>query len=474
MEKGYNENTTASLGGGGANNATSLPGALELGGPGSRTTNSKKSKIDMTLSEEEEYLRSTPERDKRGTLSKNSKSNREAQADLAAIKNYKSKLRKARFFIDKTMTTMQLHTPLNIHEDRNWKWALEVTAKEKDREDRNISLSSFVRSTICETSNKRNRSKDEGSEPPSKRTDQTVKASTPVSRRMEEAGTSASKGIPPPKSSSSSSKGNRVIPPAHVQNAKHRKNANPRVNVINIDGLAYNEIVKQNLKVSIIDANAHDLKMSVEHFSKVEGGIQKIMFKMLLDKKIQHFPAFKMNERYRGFRIITCETSEALSFLKNAVGELEELWTGAKLEVRHLHELPTSPLIKTNLPMMNMDIKMVMGLLSMNNKDLPVDKWKLVGFGRNQGGRIPVVFRVDGNSVKTLEKNNMEMGFCLRSVVVKVLATNLQEEMNAKEVSVEEVKEDPICDISSLFVDGMDLAEEDEIQPMQVESEIEG
>lgn len=430
------------------------------------------SKTDRTLSEEESLLRSSPEREEKEdwTLVKGSKKKLAHADDTAAIRSYKSKLRKARFYLDKTAKSVASQAVRSATEVKNERWANIILANEEERLRDNVSLAAFVKKSIYEPQGKRDRSKDEEKEPSGKRTDyrnQTDRSSKPNSstphqqtskgRKINsgEAGTSASKGIPPPKPSykkKESDPRGRSAPTAST-----KKTSNTKVKITNIDGLAYSEIAKQTLKVSIVDAGSSDLKMSVENFTKVEGGIQVAMYKKMCEDGTKRFPAFKMNERFRGFRIITCDSNSALDFLKEAVASLGEVWKGAKLEVRHLHDLPASPLIKVNLPVSNVDMKMVMGLLMLNNADLPINKWKLAAFGSLSGGRIPVLFRVDPDSVRLLESKNFEIGFCLRTVIVRVLSSNLQEEMNVKDISVEQVESDEVVDISALFNAGLDI-----------------
>ena len=61
-----------------------------------------------------------------------------------------------------------------------------------------------------------------------------------------------------------------------------------------------------------------DLKMSHINFSMAEDCIQNAMFE-LLQSEAKSFPSFQMEERYRGFRIISCGNDSSLNFLKETV-----------------------------------------------------------------------------------------------------------------------------------------------------------
>ena len=180
------------------------------------------------------------------------------------------------------------------------------------------------------------------------------------------------------------------------------------------------------------------------------------MFKLICEKESASI-AFQMKERYKGFRIINCETEESLMFLKSTVSKMGELWPNAKLEVRHLNQLSSGPTVKINLPMSEMDAKLITGLLMLNNKDLPIKNWKLIAYGNSFEGRIPVRFRVDEESVAMIEKKGCEINFGIRSVMVKISKSNLQSEKEVEEVSVDEIQKDTDIDISTLFNEGLEL-----------------
>ena len=73
-----------------------------------------------------------------------------------------------------------------------------------------------------------------------------------------------------------------------------------------------------SLKVSIVDTNAPDLKMIVSNFSLVEHFIQDEMYKLIWVEESASV-SFQMKERFKGFRIINCDSEKSLNFLKSTV-----------------------------------------------------------------------------------------------------------------------------------------------------------
>uniref|UniRef100_T1GU56 DUF4780 domain-containing protein n=1 Tax=Megaselia scalaris TaxID=36166 RepID=T1GU56_MEGSC len=76
-----------------------------------------------------------------------------------------------------------------------------------------------------------------------------------------------------------------------------------------------------------------------------------------------------------------------------------------------------------------MNAKRIIALLIINNRDIPINNWKLEAYGKSFEGRIPVRFRVDEESAKIIEKKNFEINFGIRSVMVKVSKSSLQSEI---------------------------------------------
>lgn len=217
-------------------------------------------------------------------------------------------------------------------------------------------------------------------------------------------------------------------------------------------------ITKKELKISIVDARKRDLKISLRLFSSIEYALQKAMWKKINEGQPIFFGSSV--ESYRGFRVIYCESEETLQFVKDAVTNMRRLWPDTNLQVRQLHDLPTSLLIKINLPIPGMeDVKMVFGILIANNTDIPVKHWKLTAYGNSFYDRIPVLFWVDEVTIDILEQKNYKMTFCLRSVLVNMERPDSYKNSVEGIFTIEDIVNNDI-DISGLFHAKLKLAEE--------------
>lgn len=235
------------------------------------------------------------------------------------------------------------------------------------------------------------------------------------------------------------------------------KNTKVPVTIID-DGLSFSELSKMTLKVTIVDANAPELRITLKQFSDIEYAIQDAMWERIdADNNKSYFVGASMDERFRGYRIISCGSEETLKFLKDTVSGLGELWPGANIQVRHLLELPKAPLIKLNLPVRDMsNAKKVLGILMANNSDLPIKNWKLTQIGKPFDGRIPVLFRVDENTIRLLEEKGFKIIYGIRSVMVNVQQSDLQAEIVERAVSIDEINEKGL-DIDDLFNSELEL-----------------
>lgn len=223
----------------------------------------------------------------------------------------------------------------------------------------------------------------------------------------------------------------------------------PRTAIISLDALMpLSEISKQTLKICIIDKSSDDWRISNDNFSLIEEKIQDVIIDLFAGKKLIRLPNFHMTEKYRGHRVISCENDFSLQFLKDAVQNLGEIWSGAKLEVKLLHEIPSDPVISINLPVRHNDIKKSTSLLACHNPDFPVKKWSLVAFGNNLADKTPVKLMIDEESLKHLKTKSFELFFGLRTLTANEEKTppNFQ---YAQGVSIENIMQD--ADITDLL-----------------------
>uniref|UniRef100_T1GJG5 Uncharacterized protein n=1 Tax=Megaselia scalaris TaxID=36166 RepID=T1GJG5_MEGSC len=164
-------------------------------------------------------------------------------AEEQAVIKYKNRLRKAKFYVEKANKINLTHEVPTEYQLRSDGWAMEIMAKEEERK------------RVPEPTSFRSHRGDNASRG-------TPKAINTEKRRHDQVSST------PFTSKAKDEAKNQPI----VRSIKH---LNPIVR--NIDKLPFNEIVKLNLNVSLVDANAADLKMNM---LELDAGSTKTMISL--------------------------------------------------------------------------------------------------------------------------------------------------------------------------------------------------
>lgn len=238
------------------------------------------------------------------------------------------------------------------------------------------------------------------------------------------------------------SKRGRSKPSVDEDDNKKQKmgESNPRkASATILDNVPYCEIVKLNLRVCIVDASDPEWKIPHEKFNIVERHLVNEVFSFAVNNPYTGGPVFKMKERYKGHHIVACDTQDALNFVRFVVGKLVEsdLWPGAALEVKHLHELPLPCKLFVALPDVeekdreNFDT-IVTTVIKCQNPHLNVKAWRIIRKVKLESlDKVLVTFVIDKDS-KALLEENPSLNFGLRCCRTRVNNTNF--EINEKEL----------------------------------------
>lgn len=214
--------------------------------------------------------------------------------------------------------------------------------------------------------------------------------------------------------------GKRMRSAEEIKEAKKLKtSASTSSSSKNLDKIPLNEIVKQNLKVSIVDLSEPNWRIPADKFVMIDTAIVENISKRIDSQQLTTLPEFDMSERYYGFRIVSCETQGALDLLREIVQSLGELWEGARISLKSLSELPKPPKAKINIPG-NCKKEDIIKILKISNSNLPVESWTVMGIGDFRNGKTPIVFRIDEHSAQILGKQNNQVKFTLRKLPVNI------------------------------------------------------
>lgn len=210
---------------------------------------------------------------------------------------------------------------------------------------------------------------------------------------------------------------------------KVKKNSNShsshKSTTINLDSIPYSEVVKLDMRLCIVDLNSPDWRINIERFQLIEKHIIRQLYNFIVENPRSIGPAYTMNEKLRGHHIISCDSKAAVEFIRFAISNAGELWEGADLKVKELHELPIPIKLFVAIPNVEGDgkdqNKILMTLLKVQNPSLQVEKWRIINQVKlPNSNRLLYTFIIDPDSRNTIEKKDYCIHYGVRRCRVKV------------------------------------------------------
>lgn len=195
------------------------------------------------------------------------------------------------------------------------------------------------------------------------------------------------------------------------------------IDIVTLDYFPLHEVLKQTLKVCIVDRSHPELQINPDDYLNVESALFDEIFDLTINNPSEPAPIFSSNERLRGFRVVSCDTIKSLQFLKKSVGKMGELWKGARLEVIPLKKLPSSPKVFIDMPCGDKELKEDFGMkviqvIKAQNADVNTSKWKGVTVGKPENKKVFVSIVIDEESLTAIEKRGNVFTIGMRSIPV--------------------------------------------------------
>lgn len=206
-----------------------------------------------------------------------------------------------------------------------------------------------------------------------------------------------------------------------------RKNLDKRTKVTT------SQVLNNDLKVCIVNTRFPGWEVTPDLLTKVETIFRDELLKSILSCSFEEVPNYHMNNRFRNFKVITCDKPMALDFLMKVISALENRWSGVKLEVRKLRDLPSTPKAFIAFPIGVSEMSLL-PVIEAQNKDLPVKSWKIGHIDKKQNGLIHVCFLIDVVSARILKEKDFRINYALYELDVEVTKyKTVKEELEAEE-----------------------------------------
>lgn len=201
-----------------------------------------------------------------------------------------------------------------------------------------------------------------------------------------------------------------------------------------LDYLPLNDVLTNDLKVSIVDRSYHGTRINSENYLKIESFIFDEIFHSSIRNPSIPGPKYNSHERFRGFRIVSCDSILSLVFLKDSIRRMGELWPGARLEVIPLRELPSLPRVFINMPCGEQDVgqdygKKLIQVIKAQNSDLNTTNWGALHVGQPLNSSVFVVLTIDDESLHVIKKKGNSLTIGMREIIVNTAEGTVQDEL---------------------------------------------
>lgn len=360
--------------------------------------------------------------------------------------------KRAQFYLKKHEDALAEKRPMQEQDLRHYKWAVDFmkantvnhhvalkTDKIRRRDSRDGDYREQSDRRRANRERDRDRSRNALGRSPDKRRESTpVRGST--SDRERASSSSAKKSSSSTSSSSSARKAT-----TSRRNSHHRSSAKtPPLN-----NTPLNELLKRELTVCFVDLNQPDMRISNENYETLEGELFCALSDWISDHPGSQVPVFQTEDRFRGYRVTTCDSQPSLAFLKEAVVKMESPWENAKLDVVSLKDLPAQP--KAYIPILlgAKDCKLderfgqnSLTIIQSRNPDIDMKEWRVLNIGRKFNRRVIITVAIDKPSFEILRRKKYRIKLLNKTLQIRVSARGalLADEQDEEEKIIRELE----------------------------------
>nr|AMS38354.1 hypothetical protein [Bactrocera tryoni] len=184
---------------------------------------------------------------------------------------------------------------------------------------------------------------------------------------------------------------------------------------------AANEIAKRHLTVALIDRSNPLGQMSQERWKIVEMKLLEALFSRMDAEPSAPMPSFDGAGWLSGVKILKCNDDPTLTWVREAVRTLPNLWEGAKLEVVDRSSIPSVPKAKVTIPRV-VDPEHALRLLQRQNPDVPTSDWRVLSVAKsiNEDGGQSYILQINKAAEDILYARFGKMAWGVGSVFLRL------------------------------------------------------
>ncbi|XP_064539526.1 uncharacterized protein LOC135429200 [Drosophila montana] len=175
------------------------------------------------------------------------------------------------------------------------------------------------------------------------------------------------------------------------------------------------------LQVIIIDRNDPEGKISTNNWLILEKVIMQAQHDAMSRSENPFIAEFNGIKWYKGAKAVACANEATVSFLRDTIQGVRELWLGAKIDVVARSELPMRTTIKVWVPPPVLVNQLVLDMIKRQNLDCDTDDWTIIrGQARDDGNGTDLWLSIGLVSKSQLLKKRCQLKLgmgCLRAIL---------------------------------------------------------
>ncbi|XP_055837193.1 uncharacterized protein LOC129905676 [Episyrphus balteatus] len=220
-------------------------------------------------------------------------------------------------------------------------------------------------------------------------------------------------------------------------------------------GNTFSDVVKEKVTVAVIDRGNLDGNISPDHWADVRAHLG---FRFIPVLEANPGPLPKVSDggwHQNRAKLIVCDDQRSLHLYKLAVGDLGEIWPGAKLEVVPREEIPCRPRARTLVPALHTSPEMVLRLIQFSNPSMPTHDWKVPIIEKEPVARYrSALVIINKESLDPLAATGGVIQYGFDSLVLKIYKKDVEMARLAGHTAQSEMEELGICKaLSAMEVD---------------------
>lgn len=159
------------------------------------------------------------------------------------------------------------------------------------------------------------------------------------------------------------------------------------------------------LQIAIIDRNNPEGKITADNWLKLEELIIRKMLSEMVRTGSNAISKYDGAKWQKGVKVVGCSNKESKDFLISCVQQHHELWSGAKLEVVALADIPARTIVRVWVPPPIIEDANILHLIKLQNDDVHSDDWVITrGHARDKGNGKDLWIKIGTESLQILSQ----------------------------------------------------------------------